>query len=126
MTPTPDTLRTFGARFAMTGDVTATPLYDAHDARDVERGIEVALWVPKPALFATPVARERLARAIVEVRRVVDPRLRRVFAAGDAPAPWISFQPARPVVAGVTVPADVIAGWIDAIAGALAALPGAG
>lgn len=126
MSPTPDTLRTFGARFAMTGDVTAAALYDEHDARDVEHGIEVALWVPKPALFATPVARQRLARAIAEVRRVVDPRLRRVFAAGDAPGPWISLQPARPVVLAPTTPPEVIAGWIDAIAGALAALHAAG
>jgi hypothetical protein len=126
MSPTPDTLRTFGPRFAMTGDVIATPLYDEHQARDVEHDIDVGLWVPRPQLFASLVAQRRLASAITQVRAIADPRVRRVFAAGTEPGAWISLQPARPFVVGPVIARDHLAAWIDALAGALGALHAAG
>jgi hypothetical protein len=122
----PVTQRAFGSRFILDGDAASTPLYDELDARDVEADVPVALWLPGPALFAQPVARDRLRRATAEMRAVVHPRLRRMFATGDAPGPWITYQPAsRLQIAGVVASAQ-IAVWLDAIAGALFAIHAAG
>jgi hypothetical protein len=127
MSPTtPDTQRTFGSRFAMTGDAIATPLYDEHQARDLETGVEVGLWVPRPQLFSAPGARDRLAAAAGEIRGVIHPRVRRVFAAGDSPATWISLQPAHALEVDVAVPRHQLIDWVDGIAGALLALHWAG
>jgi hypothetical protein len=121
MTLATDTQRSFGGRFAMTGDLVETPLYDEHRARDAQGDIEVSLWVPRAALFATPVSRQRLANAAIEVRKVIHPSLRRLFAVGDSPAPWITLQPGRPLPPGRPSRAELVA-RIDAVAGALVAL----
>jgi serine/threonine protein kinase len=86
MTEPPAETPTIGDRIAdryeLTGLIAEAPAYTAFRARDQEVEVNVALWWMKPAMFPEDRNREGFVGAVVDLRGVIHPHLRRLFEAG--------------------------------------------
>lgn len=75
-----------GERYEVRAGLEACPAYVPYLAFDREVEVEVALWHMRDALFPTPGRRQAFIGAVVDMRHLSHPNVRRMFDAGDTGA----------------------------------------
>lgn len=72
-----------GDRYELRAALEATPAYLPYRAYDREVEVEVALWHMRDVLFPDPARRQAFIGAVVDMRQLSHPNVRRMFDAGD-------------------------------------------